>query len=204
MIAWRQNRASWLVLADELVEAGDPLGEIIQLEVAGVDDRHARIRELGRAWEERHPWATFWTWNEESGLVLKLRGRGAGAAFEVLGELRELPRPFRLEIPNGEEEPDRFAFDETWTRLAYIHHWSTSDGGARSRSWDYSLRVFCKLQVFRVADRSNPRRDRAGGLLAASDVARRCPLRQSRRRGLAPVTRGPKTQRPRGVRGAFE
>jgi hypothetical protein len=131
----RFDADAWLVVADRLSDAGNPLGEYIVRIVQG-GESSLRLEELGADWQARFaPWAQFRRWTMRQGIVLV--AEDAMAFLGRAAELRELTLPLTLRA-----DDDACAFDERFERFATVG----VDRPSRDERFD--------LRIWRVADRA--------------------------------------------------
>lgn len=148
--AKHDDDAGWLLVADALTAAKNPLGEYIALTIRGGSS--ARMTTLARAWRRRYaPWARIFAW-WRIGLVLTMRD--LDSVFANIDGIRAIGIPVIVEITRGSDQPDVCTFDDAFTRIA----WTRKDQTIENASWGPGLGEdryeWRNVVVFRVVDRA--------------------------------------------------
>jgi uncharacterized protein (TIGR02996 family) len=153
-LAAPDDDARWLVLADHLTEAGDPLGEIIARSIAlPKNDWSAwqAVRKLFPAWEARSaPFGTLRRWTRQG---LELDVKSSSALLDHLDAIRKLPIPYYFPSNPG-DDGEAYLLDEKLARLAYLSASRVNEGtGSYGPGFEDDWHYFRSLTVYRTGDR---------------------------------------------------
>ncbi|MFT3708372.1 MAG: hypothetical protein QM817_12030 [Archangium sp.] len=153
--------AGWLVIADRLTEAGNPLGEFIVLTLKYENAaktpelKKRRLRKLAREFEAQFS-AKLLAWHRSSVTLsfAKLEG-----LLKKATALRELGVPLSLELDRGKyDSADRCWFDAGFTRLASVRHEMTITNINHSPGMDEDKSYSSEVKIYDVATRAQTAR----------------------------------------------
>lgn len=148
--------AGWLVIADRLTEAGNPLGEFIMLTmkhqgVAAPDGARRRLRKLAREWKAKFA-SKLVGWHRTAVSLTFAELEGLFASAEAL---RPLGVPLSLEVDRGRYDTSlRCYFDHDFTRLATVRRDMSITNINHSPGMDEDKSYSSEVTVWRVADRA--------------------------------------------------
>jgi hypothetical protein len=135
----------WLVLADELVEKGDPLGEIILLRMNNPEGWEKRLEAAEEAWNARHPWGRVYWWHDDR-LVLHVQH----GIIDHLDDIRTIPVPLVFQTHGA--DPDHWAVSEDFALVAHMEQ-SRENTGMYGPGFEDDWHYFRSLTVTRASDR---------------------------------------------------
>lgn len=148
--------AGWLVIADRLTEAGNPLGEFIVLtlkyeKAASIPElKKRRLRKLAREFEATFG-AKLLSWHRSAVTLSFAKIEGLLA---IANKLRDLGVPLSLEIDRGKyDSADRCWFNEGFTRLASVRHDMTITNINHSPGMDEDKSYSSEVTIWDVAQR---------------------------------------------------
>lgn len=146
--------AGWLVIADRLMEAANPLGEFIVLTmkhegVALPEGKRRRLRKLAREWEAQFA-SKLVGWHRTA---VTLTFANVEALRSKAEALRPLGVPLSLEVDRGRYDTAlRCWFDRDFTRLATVARDMSISNVNHSPGMDEEKSYSSEVTVLRVAD----------------------------------------------------